>query len=73
MTGVAVYVIVRVRDRRLTPVGFTRSPARSPEQSRSAYVMTPEVVAALDRLNARRDAGEISADEYRDRRAALLA
>jgi hypothetical protein len=30
-------------------------------------------VAGLDRLNAQRDAGEISADEYRERRSALLA
>jgi hypothetical protein len=35
--------------------------------------MTPDVVTALDRLNARRDAGEVTADEYRQQRSELLA
>ncbi len=70
--GVLVYVIVRVRDRQLTVTGFTRSPAAPPEPARAAYVMTANDVAAVDRLNAQRDAGEISAEEYRTRRAELL-
>jgi predicted membrane channel-forming protein YqfA (hemolysin III family) len=73
LVGVVVYVMVRVRDRPLTATGFTRSPARVPEAPRSAYVMTPDVVTALDRLNARRDAGEVTADEYRQQRSELLA
>lgn len=76
LLGVVVYVLVRVRERPLTVRGFAMSPM-SPvvpdEPPRSAYVMTPEVVDALGRLAVRRDAGEITAEEYVRERERLLA
>ncbi len=72
LIGVLVYVFVRVRDRQLTVTGFTRSPAAHPEPSRAEYVMTASDVAAVDSLNAQRDAGEITAEEYRTQRDELL-
>jgi hypothetical protein len=68
--GVFVYLIAR--GNRMTPLrlrfGVPAGAAAEP-----LPVLTKDQVDALDRLNAERDGLRISAAEYRERRAAILA
>jgi len=55
------------------PSGEAEAPGQAPDEAAPADVLTPEErTEALRRLAEQRDAGEISAEEYRERRHRLV-